>query len=216
MPFVRRSSLFLVLSGLFFVLYPAIRPFSDEVSLAGAEAFASTSWVVAHLLAIVAFTLLPIGLMGLYASMPVRSNKAAISLAVVVSVIGVGLTLPFYGGETYGLQAIGRAVVAQQEVSMMSQATEVRSGPGLILFLIGMLLLAVAAVIVAITIWRSGKVHRWSGIPYALGMALFIPQFFVDQPLRVAHGVLLAVGCIGIAHYVLKHTNGAHAPARAR
>jgi hypothetical protein len=44
-------------AGVCFLLYPAIRPFADEDSLAGAEAFASGAWVIAHLLAVLAFIL---------------------------------------------------------------------------------------------------------------------------------------------------------------
>jgi hypothetical protein len=40
------------LAGILFVLYSALRPFSDEMSLQGARAFASSQWVVAHVLAI--------------------------------------------------------------------------------------------------------------------------------------------------------------------
>jgi hypothetical protein len=63
---IRLVVISLVLSGMFFVLYPAIRPFSDELSLQGAEAFGSFSWVLAHSLAMVAFVLLAMGLLGLY------------------------------------------------------------------------------------------------------------------------------------------------------
>ena len=47
----RLAALSLAVSGILFVLYPAIRPFSDESSLQGALAFASPSWVLAHTLA---------------------------------------------------------------------------------------------------------------------------------------------------------------------
>ena len=35
----------LAVAGVLFVLYPIIRPFSDEASFQGAAAFASTAWV---------------------------------------------------------------------------------------------------------------------------------------------------------------------------
>ena len=34
---------------------------------------------------------------------------------------------------------------------------------------------------------------------FALGFALYIPQFFGNQPIRVAHGFLVALGCIWLA-----------------
>ncbi len=67
------------------------------------------------------------------------------------------------------------------------------------MFLAGLLLLAVSAIIAAIAVWRSGRYPRWSGVPFAFGFALYIPQFFGTQPLRVAHGVLVAAGCLWLA-----------------
>jgi hypothetical protein len=196
---IRLSALSLSISGILFVLYPAIRPFSDEGSLKGAAAFASTEWLVAHMLAMVAFTLLPLGLLGLYHSLQDTAEKSLAYSTVVLCMIGTGLTLPFYGGEAYGLHAIGQEALRQQSTDLVSLADVVRSGPGLIMFVIGILLLTIAAIIVAITIWRSGSYQKWSGIPFALGMALYIPQFFAGQPIRIAHGLLVTLGCLWIA-----------------
>ncbi|MBV7509513.1 hypothetical protein KW850_30605 [Bacillus sp. sid0103] len=199
MPDLRFSALSLGISGILFVLYPAIRPFSDEASLEGAAAFASTEWLVAHIFAIVAFTLLPLGLLGLYISLQGTALKPLMYSAFVLCLVGIGLTLPFYGGETYGLHALGLEAINQDTAALVSLANVVRSGTGLIMFLIGLLVLATASIIVAITIWRSGRYQKWSGIPFALGMTLYIPQFFGGQPLRLAHGLLVTLGCLWIA-----------------
>lgn len=196
---IRFRALAFVVAGILFVLYPAIRPFSDEASMQGAAAFASTAWLVAHTLAIIAFTLLPLGLLGVQTTLEETAAKSLGYWSVVLSVMGVGLTLPFYGGETSGLHAIGQEALRQQTAALLSLAGVVRSGAGLVIFLIGLLLLAAAASVVAMAIWRSGRYAKWSGIPFAVGIALYIPQFFGTQPLRVAHGVLVALGCLWIA-----------------
>ena len=201
----------LVIAGIFFVLYPSIRPFSDEVSLEGAAAFASSGWLIAHMLAMVAFTLLPVGLLYLYRSLRGTAVESLGLWAVVLSQIGVGLTLPFYGGEANGLHAIGQEAIRQQDAALLSLATVIRSGPGLVMFLVGLLLLAVAAIIAAVVIWRSGAYPKWSGIPFAVAFGLYIPQFFATQPLRVAHGLLVAVGCLWIAVELWRQ----HATARS-
>ncbi|NNJ13288.1 hypothetical protein EKD04_023470 [Chloroflexales bacterium ZM16-3] len=195
----RLSAAALVISGIFFVIYPALRPFSDEVTLAGAAAFGADAWLVAHMLAMVAFTLLPVGLFGLYRLLEDSPARHTSFWALVIGQVGVGFTLPFYGGEAYGLHAIGQEALARQDASLLSIAAAVRAGPGLLLFLSGLLLLAVSAILAAIAIWRSGRHPRWSGVPLALGLALYIPQFFGSQPLRVAHGLLIAVGCLWVA-----------------
>ncbi len=64
------GALSLAVSGILFVLYPLLRPFSDESSLQGAEAFASTAWILAYMLAVqVAFILLALGLLGLHVAL---------------------------------------------------------------------------------------------------------------------------------------------------
>jgi hypothetical protein len=59
------SALSFGLAGACFFAYPAIRPYTDEASLAGTEAFASPAWLLSHTLAIVGFILLTLGLLGL-------------------------------------------------------------------------------------------------------------------------------------------------------
>lgn len=186
-------------AGILFVLYPAIRPFSDETSLLGAAAFGSTAWIVAHMLAMVGFTLLMLGLLGLYSRLHQTSLERLAFWTLVVGLIGVGLTLPFYGGEAFGLHAIGQEALRQHSPSLGGLAASVRSGPQLIMFLLGLLTIAVAGVMVAILISRSRVFQRWSGIPFAVAFALFIPQFFGTQPIRVAHGLLITIGCLWIA-----------------
>jgi uncharacterized oligopeptide transporter (OPT) family protein len=119
--------------------------------------------------------------------------------AVVLSWIGVALTLPFYGEEAYGLHVLGQEAIRQQSAALLTLVRVIRSGAGAVIFLVGFLLLGIAAVLAAVAIWRSGSYSKWSGILLAVGVGLYIPQFFWTQPLRVAHGVLVAIGCVWIA-----------------
>jgi hypothetical protein len=36
-------------------------------------------------------------------------------------------------------------------------------------------------------------------VPFALGFALFIPQFYTPAAVRIAHGVLVGAGCAWLA-----------------
>jgi hypothetical protein len=128
---LRLSAAALAISGLLFVLYPAIRPFSDETSLQGAAAFATNQWLLAHMLAMAAFTMLPLGLLGLHSSPQRTAVEGGGYWAVVLSLIGMGLTLPFYGGEAYGLHAIGQQALTQRSLIVLALAAVVRSGPGI-------------------------------------------------------------------------------------
>ena len=138
---VRLGAVSVAIAGILFVLYPAIRPFSDETSLQGAQAFASAAWIVAHMLAMAGFILVGLGLIGLHAALPKASGERLAFLSLVVWVVGAGLTLTFYEAEAHGLHAIGAAAVRQLNVALVSLANDVRSGPGLVVFLVGLLLL---------------------------------------------------------------------------
>ena len=220
----RLAALSIGIAGVFFVLYPAIRPFSDESTLRGAAAFASSSWLLAHSLAMVAFVLLTLGLLGLSGQLRETTAGQPGITALVVTWIGVGLTLPYYGAETFALHAVGQEAIKQNNADLLVDLTDaIRFGEGIWFFGFGLLAIAVGTVLFAVAVWRSGSLTKWSGIPLAAGFALFIPQFFTPQPVRVAHGLLVMVGCLVIAWSMLngrgavsdstERGNASHAPA---
>jgi hypothetical protein len=196
---VRIGALSLVISGILFVLYPAIRPFSDEKSLQGAEAFASNAWILAHVLAMLAFILLTLGMLALHIRLQGTSVERLAFRMLVVCWLGIGLTLPFYGAEAFGLHSIGKEALRQQSPAFISVANDVRTGPGLPIFILGLALLAIGAIMAAFTVWKTPGFLKWSGIPLALGFVLYIPQFAGTQPIRIVHGAVIAVGCLLIA-----------------
>jgi len=200
----RLAALALAVSGTLFVLYPAIRPFSDESSLQGALAFASSSWVLAHSLAMLAFILLTLGLLGLSLRLQTTPLGHRAIPALVLSWIGVGLTLPYYGAETFGLHAIGQEALKQHNAALLSLASSVRWEQGIVFILVGLLLLAVGTLLFAIAVWRSGNLPRWSGIPLAVGFALYIPQFSMPQSIRVGHGLFILIACLLLAWSMTK------------
>ena len=199
---IRLAATPLVLPGVFFVLFPVVRPFSDESTLQGARAFASPSWVIAHTLGMGAFTLLSLGLLGVYLRLQdTRAERRAFQ-ALVLSWIGAGLTLPFFGAETFGVQEIGQEAVRQNNSGLLTLVDSIRYGPGLILAISGLLLVDVAAIVLASAIRISGILPRWSGVPLAIGLTVYIPQLQGDpliQPIRIADGLLIALGCIWVA-----------------
>jgi uncharacterized membrane protein YhaH (DUF805 family) len=196
---VRAGAIALAVAGILFVLYPAIRPFSDETTLAGAQAFASNAWVVSHVLGMLGFIGLALGLLGVHLALAGTPAARQSFWAVILGWIGAGLTLPYYGGEVYGLRAIGRQALAEHDASVLGLAGQVRGAPGEVIFAIGMVLLAVAGVLGAVASRRLAGLPRWGALVVAIGLALYIPQFFTGQPVRIAHGALLAAGCLCLA-----------------
>jgi hypothetical protein len=189
----------MAVAGMLFALYPAIRPYSDETSLQGAAAFASDAWIVAHVSAMFGFVFVPLGLLALYGSLRDTPAEGLAFFALIVSWIGVGLALPYYGAEAFGLHVLGQAALRQQSAAMVILANDVRYGPGIYLFGAGLLLLAIGAILTAAAVWKSSALPRWSGIPFGAAFALYIPQFFGSQLVRIAHGLLVTVGCLCLA-----------------
>lgn len=201
----RCSAAFLAAAGIAFAVYPALRPFSDESTLQGAAAFASSNWLSSHLIAIFAFIFMTFGLYGVYAALQ-RSNAEGTAFhGLILSWLGTGLTLPFYGAEVFGLHVIGKEAIKLQNSELLELASEIRFGPGFIIIVIGLILLAFGTIMIALAIWKSRLLSKWSGIPLAVGILLYLPQFTVTQPLRVAHGMLITAGCIWMAISTVRH-----------
>jgi quinol-cytochrome oxidoreductase complex cytochrome b subunit len=175
----------LVVAGILFLLYPAFRPWADETTVQGAiSSMSSTAWVVSHFFAMIGFILVPLGLLAL------RTKGPALLFA-----IGSGLVLPYYGAEDFGLHAIAR-----NGNNVLEQVDAVRYQPlAMTIFGLGLVAIAVAAVWAAMAVWRDSELPRYSGIAFGLGFALFLPQFFTPAPVRIGHGVLVAVGCVWLA-----------------
>jgi hypothetical protein len=200
---VRLTAASLVLSGIFFVLFPVVRPFFDESSLRGAEEFASNSWVVAHSLGIGGFILLSLGFLGVFIQLRGTQAERRAFLALVLCWVGAGLTLPFFGAEAFALQVIGRATVSQNNPALIPLVNSVRFGPGIIFIISGLLLIGAATIVLASAIWKSATLPKWSGVPLAIGFAVYIPLLQgtpVFQSVRIADGLVIAFGCIWVAY----------------
>src|SRR5215472_13339646 len=105
---VRVAAAALAVAGILFVLYPATRPYADEKSLQGAQAFSSTAWVTSHAMGMLGFIGLAIGLLGVHFAQANARDIRRSFWALVITWIGAGLTLTYYGAEAYALRVIGR------------------------------------------------------------------------------------------------------------
>ncbi|SDC22932.1 hypothetical protein [Actinokineospora iranica] len=195
-PAARVAPVLLAVAGLLFAAYPATRPYRDETTLDGAAAMSSTAWTLAHTAAMIGFILLPLALLGLRAAVGGTRGEGPAAAAFVTALLGAGLTLPYYGGETFGIKAVSDLATQHADPTMLTQTETVRLDPApAAFFLGGMLLLAAAGVLTALALNRSGRFPAWAALPFAAGLVLFIPQFFGPAAARVGHGLLLAVGC---------------------
>jgi hypothetical protein len=180
-------------AGVMFLLYPALRPWHDESTVAGArESMASGAWVTAHFLAMLGFIAVPVGL---YVVHQVLSSRTS-GWALVTAWVGAGLTLPYYGAEDFGLHALAGSPTPD----LLAAVDRIRYQPvAITIFGVGLALLGVSAVLAAVAIWRSGVLAPAAGIVFAVAFGLLIPQFYLPAAARIAHGVLTLAGCAGLA-----------------
>ncbi|HLU27929.1 MAG TPA: hypothetical protein VKZ65_05790 [Glycomyces sp.] len=193
----------IALAGALFLLYEALAPRADETTLEGAAAWASTGWSLAHIAAILGLVLIPMTWSALRTHLETAGDggsERTAFLAAATGYLGSGLAISYYGAETYGLRAIGERAMADGDASLTGIGEDFRMDPTAVtVFAIGLALIALAAVLAAIAVWRSGTMHRWSAIPLAAMMVLYLPQFFAPHPLRIAWGAAVTAGSLWIA-----------------
>jgi len=93
-------------------VFPVVRPFSrsfQDDQAAFTLNVSSTAWLIAHLVAMLALVLLPLGLFTLYAVLARSRLEKRALVALVMSIAGIGLILPVMGVEAFALPALGRA-----------------------------------------------------------------------------------------------------------
>jgi hypothetical protein len=210
---VRSAAAALAVAGVLFAVYPALRPYTDETTLDGARAFASTAWVVSHALGMLGFIGLTVGLLGLHLAQRGTAGDTRSLWALLMTWIGAGLVLSYDGAEAYGLRVIGRLAVQTGDARLLDLAHQIRFGPGVVLFGAGLVLLAAGGIMTAVTAARDRRLVRWGGVLTGICLALYLPQFFGPPPVRIAHGVLLAVGCLWLAAGLWIRRASAPAPA---
>ncbi|ARF73579.1 hypothetical protein B7C62_15930 [Kitasatospora albolonga] len=204
---LRWAAIALAAAGVLLALYPALRPYSDETTLDGADAMASGRWALSHLAGMLAFILMPLGLIGVRAAVTGTPGRRPMTAAFLTAWFGAGLALPYYGGEVFGLQAISEEAARTGDAELLTLADSVRmdAAPAAV-FGIAMLLFAATGVLVALALTRSGLAARWLGWPFGAALVLYLPQFFGGPPVRIAHGVLTAVGFLLLARWLLTRT----------
>lgn len=182
----------LAAAGVLFVLYPVVRPWHDESTVSGATtSMSSAAWVAAHFFAMLGFILLPLGLLALRDVLGGTRSATLALTAAIVTWIGAGLTLPYYGAEDFGLHAIASRHVGD----LLDVVNAIRYQPlAITIFGTGLALLGIGTILAAVAIWRAGVLPRYSGVVLAAAFALFLPQFFSPPAIRIAHGVLTGVG----------------------
>ncbi len=197
------AALTLTASSLALALFPFIRPFfpfdprsPTETLAAGSRAVTSAAWLVAHYLALGGFVLLLAVLPALYGRLASAGVEPRSRRALLLSGIGVALILPTLGVEIYALPAIGR-LFRNGDASVASMVRQIYLGGATLVMMLGLLLLAIGALMLATAIARSDALPTWAGITFAVGLTCWCPLF--PPPVRIVDGLLIGIGGIGLA-----------------
>ncbi|MEU6135919.1 hypothetical protein [Nocardioides sp. NPDC047086] len=90
--------------------------------------------------------------------------------------------------------------MADGDASLTDVGNDFRLDPtAMTVFAVGLLLVAIAAVLAAIAVWRSGSLPRWSAVPLAALLVTMLPQFFLPQAARILWGVLVGLAALWLA-----------------
>jgi hypothetical protein len=195
----------LVVSGLAFAAYPALRPYGPEAGLAGAADFGDPAWLVAHVLGMVGFVALAFALRAAAATTPWPWTGQPVRKAETRMWIAVTLLLPYYGAEAYGLHELGRYAADHGDPGVLDVADAFRYAPfEMTTFALGLFVLVLVGGRIAHGLWRSGRLGRSAGILTGLGLATYLPQFFGTPEVRIVHGAVLGLGLVLMAVSALR------------
>ena len=171
------------LSSLALAAYPLVRPFfpfdptTPAEALAGASrAVTSPRWLVAHYLALIGFVLLLCVPPALHARLSAAGAPPSARRATLLSGTGIALILPTLGVELYVLPGIGRLFLEDNTAVAPLVRSIYLDGATLVMAL-GLVFLAVGAIMLATAIARSWSFPTWAGITFAVGLALGVRSF---------------------------------------
>ena len=191
------------LSSLALAAFPLVRPFfpfdprTPAETLAGASrAVTSPRWLVAHYLALIGFVLLLCVLPALHARLSAAGAQPSARRATLLSGTGIALILPTLGVELYVLPGIGRLFL-EGNAAVAPLVGSIYLGGATLVMVLGLVLLAVGAIMLATAIARSRSFPTWAGITFAVGLALWCT--LLPPAIRVADGLLIGIGGIGLA-----------------
>ena len=208
MPTVRLGLLTLPLAGLL-VTWAAVASsvffnFSDAAidPQEAATTYASLSYFLSQFVGyILGFSLLTLGVFALTVYLSEVRGERWTLVAMVLSILGIGLLLSHYGLRTYAVPALGGAYLdgVQNAVEL---ANAIFGDAAQSVFYTAFLLYSAGFILFGFGIWGSGALPKWSGVLLAIHAPLLsgpLPDLF-----SVLGALLLVVGGGWVTFAVLR------------
>lgn len=200
--YLRLGTIAIALSGVLFALFPITRPWQDSAGTdAGLVAATLSSWwIPSHLFGALGFLLFAFAstaILGLIMKGP--GEPAGRSMALL-SILGAGLILPYYGIESVGLHVAAASADLSGDSVRVALMEAMRNDPyALATFGTGLLIMAIAGICLAVGVSRAREGSALPAIATGVLLALYLPQYFGPPALRIAHGVLLGISLLTLA-----------------
>jgi hypothetical protein len=193
---IRLGLLALPLAGLLFLvgLSSTFRVFEPFVFATEEPQYVLTSgfFVRQFVGTILALTLLIFGVVALFAYLANRSGRALPLAAMVLSIVGIALSLSGSGIVVYTLPALGEAYLSGQVETAITVADAIlTTGPWQTISAVVFLLYSAGFILFGVAIWRSGVLPQWAGVLVAVHAPL-VSGPFLPAVVSVV-GTLLAV-----------------------
>jgi hypothetical protein len=149
-----------------------LHPATNPEGFAGA--FGSAVYEVGALMLVVGLAVSIFGVFALFAYLGAGPARRWAMAALVPSVLGTVLILPVFGVQAFALPALARAYSGGQQGALRLVGA-IAGGPLLAGWAVAAgALYVVGSALLAVAVWRSRSLPRWSAVPYALSAPLLV------------------------------------------
>jgi hypothetical protein len=209
MPTVRVGLLTLPLAGLLLtwatITSSALFDFSEAVvgPEEAARAYISVGYFLSQFVGyILGLTLLTVGVFALTVYLSEFGRERWTLLAMILSILGIGLLLSHYGLRTYALPVLGKAYLDGVQNAVVLANTILLDGLTRSVLNVAFLLYSAGFILFGFGVWGSAALPKWAGAMLALHAPLLtapIPDLF-----SVVGALLLVIGGGWITYAVLR------------
>src|SRR5215207_2272211 len=173
---IRLGAVALAISSCLILLAQSIQPSLVEAQRNQydlSRALTSSAYLIAQILFLIAFPLFSTAAISIYKLLSYSRDHRPAFVAMVFSVIGVGLSMPALGINAVVMPLIGKIYLGG-EAGALSLYLALQDFPQLLILKFGSYLLLIGIAIFSWVIWRSKSLSQWGVMLYLVGWILFI------------------------------------------
>ena len=202
---IRLGAAALVISSCFILLAQSIQPSLVEAQRNPfdlSRALTSNAYLIAQILFLLAFPLFSTAAISIYKLLSYSRDHRPAFAAMVLSVMGVGLSMPALGINAVVLPLIGK-IYLNGEPGALSLYLALQDFPQLLILKLGGYLLVIGIAIFSWVIWRNESLSRWGALSFLVGWILFVvSNDRLSTAGSLSIGLLIALGGIALARAI--------------